>query len=232
MSERRPQSESELIDHIRSIDERAPEGLHRTIDALVAERVTSSRRTRWPSALGARSPLGFKLGGAVAALAVVAVVLVVGLSGGGATALSVRQASTLTLRAATMSAPAQSASDPRTLDVAVDGVAFPYWEDRFGWRSSGARVDHLGGRMITTVFYTNARGQRIGYAIVAGTPAPASSGGRIVWRHGTRFRLTQENGVQVVTWTREGHLCVVSGGKLPAATLLRLASWNDADVSA
>jgi hypothetical protein len=227
MSEHRPKTESELIDYVRAIDERAPAELHHKIDALVAERVASRQRSRWPRALRAPSSLGFKLAGASAAVAVIAVVLVVSLSGGGSSALTVRQAATLTLRA-----PAQSASNPRQLAVAVDGVAFPYWEDRFGWRSSGARVDHIGGRTIETVFYTNRHGKRIGYAIVAGTPAPPNSGGTIAWRHGTPFRLKQENGTETVTWTRDGHLCVVSGRDLRGATLLRLASWNDSAITA
>jgi hypothetical protein len=116
--------------------------------------------------------------------------------------------------------------------VAVDGVAFPYWGDRFGWRASGARVDHIDGRTVTTVFYTDARGRRVGYAIVAGTPAPVASGGRVVWREGTPFRVTRENGAPIVTWVRDGHLCVVSGEGMGGATLLRLASWDDGGVAA
>jgi hypothetical protein len=231
MSKRRPQTESELIEFLHAIDEPAPQELHSKIDALVAERAQSPRRSRWPSAFAAPSSRGFKLGAATAVLAVLAVVLVASLSGGGST-LTVRQASALTLRAPTMAAPMPSASNSRQLDAAVDGVPFPYWEDRFGWRSTGARVDHVAGRTITTVFYSNGRGQRIGYAIVAGTPAPTTSGGAIVWHHAVPYRVTRANGTTVVTWTRDGHLCVVAGRGMSSATLLRLASWNDGAVSA
>ena len=77
----------------------------------------------------------------------------------------------LTRLAPTAGAPPESAGDPAQLALAVDGVAFPYWEGRLGWHSAGARTDHIGGRTVTTVFYANSAGQRIGYAIVAGTPA-------------------------------------------------------------
>ncbi len=225
MSERRPQTESELVDYVRSIDVRAPQELHRKIEALVAESDRAGRRSPWARSPGAGS-LRFKLGGAAAALAA-ALVLVLVLAGGGAPALTLRQTSALTLRAATMAAPAESSVDPKQLAVAVDGVGFPYWEDRFGWRSTGARVDRVGGRTVTTVFYADGHGRRIGYAIVAGTPAPAVSGGTIAWRDGVAYRLTREHGAPVVTWMREGHLCVVSGRDMDSATLLALASWND-----
>jgi hypothetical protein len=231
MSERRPQTESELADYVRSIDVRAPQELHRKIEALVAESDRAGRRSQWARSPWAHWPsagsLRFKLGGAAAALAALAAVLVLVLAGGGAPALTLRETSGLTLRAATMTAPAESSVDPKQLAVAVDGVGFPYWEDRFGWRSTGARVDRIGGRAVTTVFYTDGHGRRIGYAIVAGTPAPAVSGGTIAWREGVAYRLTREHGAAVVTWMREGHLCVVSGRDMDSATLLALASWND-----
>ena len=113
------------------------------------------------------------------------------------------------------------------LAAAVDGVAFPYWEDRFGWRSTGTRRDHVNGRAVTTVFYADRRGRQIGYAIVAGTPAPTQDHGAIAWRNGTRFRVLQLDGATVVSWLRDGHLCVVAGRGVSGATLLALASWHD-----
>jgi hypothetical protein len=232
MSERPSPTESELVDYVRSIDVRAPQELHRKVEALVAERTAVRRRgARWARSPDGPFSLGFGLGGAAAALAAIAAVLVVSLAGGGAPALTVRQTSALTLRAATMAAPVESPKNPRQLVTAVDGVAFPYWEDRFGWRSTGARVDRVDGRTVTTVFYADSRGRRVGYAIVAGTPAPAVDGGTIVWRDGAPFRLMREHGAQVVTWMRNGHLCVVSGRGTDSATLLRLASWNDGGVA-
>ena len=49
----------------------------------------------------------------------------------------------------------------------------------------------------------------------------------IAWRDGVPYRLLSENGAQVISWLRDGHLCVVSGRDVSSATLLRLASWDD-----
>jgi hypothetical protein len=233
MSEQPPYTESELVELVRSIDVRAPERLHSQIQALIDEH-SARRRSPWARLIGAPSSLGLRLGGAVAvAAAAAAVALVLALSGtgsGGAT-LTLHQASPLTLRAATMTAPAQSATHPSELAASVEGVAFPYWEDHFGWRASGARVDHVDGRMVTTVFYTDASHQRIGYAIVAGTPAPPAGAGIAQWRDGTPYRYVKENGAWLVTWLRDGHRCIVSGRGIKWTTLVKLASWNDGQAS-
>jgi hypothetical protein len=163
----------------------------------------------------------------VAALAAGAIAI--GLIGGAAhpasSGLNVQQAAALTLSPATMGAPAESTTNHAQLAASVGGVPFPYWEERFGWRGSGARSDRLAGRFVTTVFYTNARGRRIGYAIVSGR-APATHGGRLVRRWGVSYRLLTHEGVTVVVWQRAGHLCVVSGRNVNARTLLSLASWG------
>ena len=233
MSERPPQTESELVEFLRSIDERAPDALHHRIEALVDKR-SPRGRSRPPGARASRGlpALGWRLGGALAVLVVATVALVLGLSGGGSATLNVRQASALALSPATMAAPAENPRRPTQLAVAVDGVAFPYWNDRFGWQATGARLDHIAGRAVTTVFYANGGGQRIGYAIVAGTPVPPVGGGVIARRGGVSYRLLTENGASVVTWLRDGHLCVVSGHGVSSATLLRLASWSDRDATA
>jgi hypothetical protein len=46
------------------------------------------------------------------------------------------------------------------------------------------------------------------------------------------YRLLTENGVSVVVWQREGHLCVLSGNGVPGTALLRLASWSDQNATA
>ncbi len=105
-------------------------------------------------------------------------------------------------------------------------MTFPYWEESLGWRSTGQRIDTVHGRTVTTVFYSNSQGRRVGYAIVAGSPAPHTSGGTL-WRHrGTAYRVQEQDGVEVVSWLRSGHLCVVSGRGVTAPTLLGLASWQ------
>ena len=223
MSERRPKTEAELVELVRSVDVRAPESLRRSVEQMVASR-TRRGANRRSGARQARRPLA--LGGA---LAIVAVGLAVALLAGGSSAPagpSLREATALTLSPATRAAPRESPTHHTQLAAAVDGVSFPYWEGRLGWRSTGSRTDRLHGRQVTTVFYRDGGGRQIGYVIVSGRPAAKVSGGTTAWRNGTPYRLLRESGVEVVTWLRGGHLCVVSGRGVDAATLLRLASWD------
>ncbi|HTA33583.1 MAG TPA: hypothetical protein VK721_09175 [Solirubrobacteraceae bacterium] len=213
MSEKSPPTESELVDFVRSIDVPAPPELLRRIDAMVAARPPARRRRQLQLRFGATAAL---------AAAVIALALVIAGSGGGST-LTLHTAVALTQRPATMPAPAESANDDGTLVAHVEDVAFPYWEDR-GWRATGARLDRAGGRMVTTVFYHRGHGQWVGYAIVAGTRAPSVSGGVVIERGGVPYRFTVTNGVKVMTWLRDGHLCVVAGHGVSNATLLSLAS--------
>jgi hypothetical protein len=230
MTDRRPQTESELVEYVRAIDVPAPDSLHREVESLIAARSQLTRRGGVTgSGGGARSLIPARRLAAVGALAAVAAVAVAIASisgGGGASGLSLREASALTLQPATASAPSENMSNHAQLRASVDGVSFPYWGERFGWRSTGSRSDHVGGRTVTTVFYQDSAGQRLGYAIVAGSPAPRLSGGAVVWRGGVPYRLLDENGAHVVSWLRHGHLCVVSGRGVDSATLLQLASWR------
>jgi hypothetical protein len=231
MTERRPQTEAELVEFVRAIDVPAPHSLHREVESLIAARSQLTRRGRVTGSSGGARSLGparrLVAAGALATVAAVAVAIVGSSGGGGSSELSLREASALTLQPATASAPSENMSNRAQLRASVDGVSFPYWGEHFGWRSTGSRTDRVGGRTVTTVFYANASGRRIGYAIVAGTPAPRSTGGVVAWREKTPYRLLAENGTAVVTWLRNGHLCVVSGRGVSSATLLRLASWSD-----
>src|ERR1700728_568635 len=220
-----------IAELVRSFDAPAPESLHRRIESMVASR-QSQRFARRSPRRGLRRLSPFGLAGA-GAVAVAVVAIAVGLGGGGsAPTFSFSQAAASTLRAATLPAPPESQAHHAQLAVAVNGVPFPYWSERFGWRSTGSRTDRVDGRSITTVFYADSSGRRIGYAILAGTPVPRVGGGVIAWRGGVSYRLLTENGAAVVTWLRDGHLCVVSGRGVSSATLLRLASWSDHDATA
>jgi hypothetical protein len=240
-SPRSDPGEAELVEFIRSVDVRAPAKLHRRLQEMIDERIPGSehRRDALPDdprrTDGARRR-GWRLGGALAmprlrwqfggALAVLAagLALLLGLPGGGSTPFSLRQASALTLGPAKFAAPMEDPRHPDRLARNVDGVAFPYWEDSIGWRSTGARVDRLDGRSVTTVFYTDRHGQRVGYAIIAGSPAPRVGGGKLIWRRGVAYRLTSGDGAQVIAWDRDGHLCVIAGRGVSGSALLRLAS--------
>ncbi|HTA97259.1 MAG TPA: hypothetical protein VK730_06400 [Solirubrobacteraceae bacterium] len=209
---------------VRSFDAPAPQSLHRRIGLLVDSH-RDSRRRSWPP----RHSLTFPVlagAGAIVVVVAIALAIAVGNSGGGTPALSVGQAVAPTLRAATLSAPRESLAHNDQLEAAVDGVPFPYWGERFGWRSTGARADRINGHTVRTVFYTNSDGQRVGYAIFARAPQPRA-GGVVAWRGGVSYRLLDAHGLAVVTWLRDGHLCVVAGRGVSSATLLRLASWSE-----
>lgn len=231
----RPADEAELIELVRSIDVPAPESLHRSVEAMIAERSGGARRrrsgarTREQGGDGAARSFGLapRLAaiGAIAA-AVVALALAFSLNGSSKT-LSVRDAAVLTHRPSSQPAPHERTSNRRELAAAVEGVSFPYWGGRLGWHSTGSRTDLVDGRTVRTIFYENGHGKRIGYAIVSGS-APSQTGGGVVSRRdGTPYRLLTIDGAPVVTWQRGGHLCVVSGHGVGGATLLRLASWDE-----
>src|SRR5277367_2842403 len=141
----RPRNEDELVELIRSIDVGAPQQLHERVAAMTAGR--GQRKAGAPRAL---SGVRLRLGAAATAVAALAAALALALSGSGGSGLSLEQASAVALRPATIVAPGESSSDHAQLTAAVDGISFPYWGDRFGWRSSGARVDRIGGRTIKT----------------------------------------------------------------------------------
>jgi anti-sigma factor RsiW len=211
---------------LTAVNVRAPASLHGRVEQMLAP-AARRKRVLWRPRLVLAAT-------AAAAIAVVAVAI--GLSGGGSgggssgrgsSSFGVRQAAALTLSPATMPAPAESSANRANLAATVGGVPFPYWKERFGWRGSGARTDRVGGRAVTTVFYSNAQGRRIGYAIASGH-APSVSGGTAVRRWGVDYRVLSQSGATVVAWERDGHLCVVAGRGVSARTLLGLASWGSA----
>lgn len=221
MSRPRPRTEAELVEFVRAIDVRAPESLHRRVEALVAGRSSTA------PARGSRRSIPRRIAAVGALAAALAVAIAVTVGGGHASGPSLHDTWALTLRPATAPAPKEDKRHDGQLIASVDGVTFPYWEDHFGWRSTGARTDHVNGRTVTTVFYADKHGRRIGYAIVAGKPEAAPTSGALSWRHGVPFRVLTDNHTTVVTWLRNGHLCVVSGRGVSAATLLKLTSWHE-----
>jgi hypothetical protein len=229
MSDMHEHTRSEQAEHVaellRAVDVRAPETLHRRVGEMVASRATPRRRARGGALAGRVRPTLAAM--ALAAAVGAALALLTGGNPHGASGPSVSAASRLTLSAATTGAPRESPAHATQLNVAVDGVAFPYWKERFGWRATGTRTDTIGGRSVRTVFYSGPGARRIGYAIVGGTPAPAASGGTLVWHRGAAYRLRRVGGVPVVTWQRDGRLCVLSGRGVSGATLVRLASWGE-----
>jgi hypothetical protein len=89
------------------------------------------------------------------------------------------------------------------------------------------RTDGLGDRTATTVFYRRGS-QVIAYTIVSGTALPVPSGAPAQTHEGTTLHLFEAGNRSVVTWTRLGHTCLLSGASTPASTLVDLAGWRSA----
>jgi hypothetical protein len=155
------------------------------------------------------------LAGAVAtAMAAIALVVVLTLSGGPSSP-SVVAAAELSPLSTERQAPASFA-----------GVTYPDWGRHFGWFSVGGRDDTLGGRPTTTVFYRHTH-HRIGYTVISGKPIAPPARAETVTVNGVqlhRFKLGEQD---VVTFVRNGHTCVLSGKVHHASTLVKLASSEE-----
>ena len=188
--------------HVAAASVEAPFELRRRVDALAAARP----RRRW-------RPFAALAG----AGAVAAAVLVLLMSGGAPSVGDVLDA------AGGSPAAAISPAGGPLLDDEVEGVRFPDYRAKFGWRAVGRRTDELDGRDVTTVFYERG-GRRVRYSIVAGE-ALAEPDGEDVEVEGTRLRRI--GGGNAVTWRRQGHTCVMAGSPgVSAATVAELAGWK------
>jgi hypothetical protein len=198
----------------------APLGLRERIEA---DRARAGRS----SGSGARRGLGRYLlpaGGLVAAAAVAVALLV---SGGAAAGPSVLATASLATRGAILPAPEENEANGHTLKASVEGVPFPYWGDAFQWEAVGARSDTIKDRPTKTVYYENPKGVRAAYTIVGGDKIDPPSGAMKKIHNGVNLWITQDGGRRVVTWTRNGHTCVLSAPlSVPQDKLLRLASWK------
>jgi hypothetical protein len=176
--------------------EPASDALRASVAALAARAPAPARRTR-------RRPRWALAGaGGLATLLAATVVL---LAGGGSSGPSVAEAARLALAPPT-----------------VDGTGHPYGTDGAGWRTVGARRDVLRGRAVRTVFYADAGGRLIGYAVVAGAALPVH-GGHDVERHGVRMRVLRAGDAAIVSWLRDGHTCILAARGVDAGVLLGLA---------
>jgi hypothetical protein len=201
------------IKAIRALNEPAPHALR--------TRIEDARRRPAPAVRVRR----FGLAGAfVAAAAALAVALVAILpSGAGGPSLS--EAAAFTLQKPVSAAPRHEVDG--ALNLEVDGVPYPYWTDSLGWKATGKRVDKVGGRVATTVFYAKGS-QRVGYTIVSGKPLSVPSGSSVTTLHGVRISSLGLRGNAVVTWQRKDHSCILSGRGVSRNELVKLAAWRDA----
>jgi hypothetical protein len=184
-------------------DERAPLALREAIETARRPRRQGGRRVSLAAALAGATAL---------AAAVVALVL----GGSDAAAPSFSAVAALATRSPAAAAPAPLPG--------VDGVRFPDWNEKFGWRAAGVREDRVAGRRAVTVTYEKG-GRTAVYTIVAGDPLPWPDAEAIV-RTGTKFKAVEADGRTVVTWRRNGRTCVLSATDVPRDKLLGLAAWK------
>jgi hypothetical protein len=138
---------------------------------------------------------------------------------------SISQAAALGLRGPQATAPAPDRSAPGgRLNRSLEGVYFPNWWPRFGWRAIGQREDRIDGRLALTVYYANGRGQ-LAYTIVS-APALLAPPAALAQVNGIEFRTFAISGREVVTWRRAGHTCVLSGHSVTASEMRQLAAWK------
>jgi hypothetical protein len=199
---------------LRGIDVEAPATLRSALAGSVA-----ARHARRPSGRA----LAIGLAGAAAA---VAAVVVLALPAGTPGGPSVVQAAALGVRPATQPAPVADHFRPGFLKRSVGGVAYPDWGPGYGWRATGVRTDRIRGRQVVTVFYANRRGDRVAYGIVGGKALSVPGQADVTRRGKTAYRAFARGSRIVVTWERNGHTCVLSSAKTPAAELVELAAFE------
>jgi hypothetical protein len=210
--------EGEALISAAMADVRAPQSLREAIErdrerATARARAPFWRRYRWGLA-GA--------GAAAAALAAVAIALE---TGGSTTEPSLTGVYAAARLDPTEAAPETLDGAPPVLDAKVGSLAFPDWEQSFGWKAVGRRDDTLSGRPVTTVFYRNPEGARLGYAVVSGDTLGGDPPGRRVTRSGKTYHVAGDGGRTIVTWNQQGHTCViVAPAVVPRARLVDLAA--------
>ena len=199
---------------VRNLDDSAPMALRERIESMRERSAPKRKRARRFGVVGALTT-------AAACLAVALAVIV----GSGASGPTLAKASAFTLQPATGPAPGHSFDG--TLNLNVDGVPYPYWQDDFGWTATGSRVDKIDGRTATTVFYRKGK-LRIGYTIVTGKAVKLPGSANRTVSKGITFHIAPLHGATVVTWERRGHSCILSGFNMSKEKLLKLAAWKDA----
>lgn len=196
---------------VRAVEEEpAPERLRAWLRAQDARR-TAPREGAFAAVLRRRRPLRTAVAAAGMAAVVVAAALLAFATVGGPEAGDLAAAAERP-----PSSPAPGNVDELRLAIAGDGIAFPDWAPRLGWRATGTRTDELDGRRAVTVTYERG-GREVAYAIL-GRPAldlPEGDG---------TYRSFRHDGRPAVAWIRKGRTCLLLGGEgVDDATLLRLA---------
>jgi hypothetical protein len=190
-------------------------------ERIEADRARTGQRGGAPRSRGL---LG-KLVPAAGLLAVVVVALVLVL--GGSNAPSVLATASLATGGPVLPAPAEDPNNDAVLKTSMEGVPFPYWGGSFKWEAVGARDDKIEDRSAKTVFYDNPKGARAAYTILGGDTIATPSGAYQKDMNGVKLFITTDKGRRIVTWTRNGHTCVLSAPvSVPEPKLLQLAAWK------
>jgi hypothetical protein len=189
-----------------------PPTLHASLRALRARAAARPQRSR------------LVLAGATA-VAVLAAVLAIALTAGSPGAPTVAEAATLANRSATAPSPARDLAHPALTRVSFAGVTYPYWKDKFGWRTAGQRADSIDGRATRTVFYRHTH-HRIAYTVISGAPLRRPAGAQRLVVNGLALYRYRDGRNTVVAFERNGHTCVLAGYVHFAGTLPMLASWH------
>jgi hypothetical protein len=197
---------------VLALSDSAPPALRTRVEAM-RRRPAPKRRAR-----------RFGLAGAFTAAAAALAVAVVAILPAGAGGPSVSQAAAFTYLPPT--APAPQHQFDGALNLKVDGVPYPYWENAFGWSAVGKRIDHIKGRTVTTVYYRKGD-QRLGYSIVSGKPLKFPSSSPLSVRNGVQIHSLSLGDDTVVTWNRKDHSCILSGHGVSRDELVKLAGWGD-----
>jgi hypothetical protein len=197
---------------------RAPQSLRESIER---ERERASARARAP--FWRRHRMGLALASAAAAALVVVVIALQSGESPGQPPLS-KVVAAARLEPA-RSAPRPVGGTPPELDARVGELVFPDWKAKFGWEAVGRRDDALSGRTVTTVFYRNPDGARLGYAVVSGDELAAGPPGREVTRNGKTYHVASAGERTIVTWNQQGHTCVIAApATVPSSKLVDLAA--------
>ena len=199
-------------------DVHAPQSLRESVER---ERERAAGRARVP--FWRRHRLGLAMASAAAVALAVVVIAIQGNDSPGEPALA--KVSGVARLGATAPAPRPVGGTPPNLDARVGSLRFPDWQAKFGWRAVGRRDDTLDGRHVTTVIYRNDQGARMGYAVVSGDELAAAPPGRPVEHNGNTYHVASVAGRTMVTWTQEGHTCVLlASPDVPDTRLVEIAA--------
>lgn len=191
----------------------APAGLRVSVESALA---AADR----PHRGGARLRVG--LAGALAAAAAALALFLPSGGNPGPTTVAIHE---LAGRGPTSSAPEPQRGHPQLLARNVEGVSFPNWTKKFGWRASGERTDVVGGRQTTTVYYKHTV-HDIAYTIVAGKALAPPEHARHVRVRGVDLYRYRHGEHEVVVFRRGGRTCVMTGHVKHRDTVVKLATWR------